>query len=190
MFQDLDATLSTLLKQQLPPDLVKQISISFLTPDNQFPPGAVVLPAIDLFLYDINENRELRDTHPTVARQPDGRVLSSRGLLRVDVSYLITAWANTSAPAPDQDEHRMLGEVLKVLLLHREIPAEVLQGSMKSQPLPIRGVIGPMGDAQARGEFWQALGDRPRAAIKYTMTISVDVQGLVDVGAVAKDVRI
>jgi len=61
---------------------------------------------------------------------------------------------------------------------------------MKSQPLPIRGVIGPMGDAQARGEFWQALGDRPRAAIKYTMTISVDVQGLVDVGAVAKDVRI
>lgn len=151
MFQDLDATLAALLTQQLPPTLVKQISISFLTPDNQFPPGSVTLPAIDLFLYDINENRELRDTHPTFARQPDGRVLSSRSLLRVDVSYLITAWAKGGAPAPDQDEHSMLGEVTKVLLLHRELPAEVLQGSMKSQALPIRGVLGGMGDAQARG---------------------------------------
>lgn len=190
MFQDLDATLATLLTQQLPPTLVKQISISFLTPDHEFPPAAVTLPALDLFLYDINENRELRDTSPTFERQSDGRVISSRSLLRVDVSYFITAWANAGSPTPAQDEHSMLGEVTKVLLLHRELPAEVLQGSMKSQALPIRGVIGAMGDAQTRGEFWQALGDRPRASIKYTATISVDVLGPVDVGAVAKDVRI
>src|SRR5262249_17782050 len=115
---------------------------------------------------------------------------SSRSLLRVDVSYLITAWAKGGVPAPDQDEHRMLGDVLNVLLLHREIPAEVLQGSMKNQALPIRGVIGPMGDAQSRGEFWQAVGGRQRASIKYTVTIGIDVDGLVDVGAVAKDVGV
>lgn len=190
MFQDLDATLATLLEQQLPHDLVSQITITFRTPDSQFPPASVTLPALDLFLHDITENREMRDMHATMERQPDGRVLSSQALLRLDCSYMITAWASTGAPSPDEDEHRMLGEVMKVLLLHREIPAEALQGSMKTQPVPIRGFVTPMGQAQSRGEFWQALGGRPRVAIHYTVTIAVDPHGLVDVGASGKDVVI
>jgi hypothetical protein len=42
-----------LLQAQLPPDLVQQLNISFTTPDGQFPPPAVTLPAIDIFLYDV-----------------------------------------------------------------------------------------------------------------------------------------
>lgn len=190
MFQDLDATLATLLKQQLPQDLVKQITVTFRTPDNQFPPASVTLPALDCFLYDINENRELRDMRAVVERQPGGRALASQALLRVDCSYLITAWAASGVPNPDQDEHRMLGEVMRVLLRHREIPEQALEGSMKTQPVPIRGFVTPMGQPQSRGEFWQALGGRPRAAIQYTVTISVDPTGLQDVGAIVTDVTI
>lgn len=190
MFHDLDATIATLLRRQLPQDLVQQISITFRTPDAQFPPAGVVTPALDCFLYDINENRELRDVSTAFERQVSGRVLASRALLRVDCSYLITAWAGNGVPAPDQDEHRMLGEVMKVLLLHREIPEQALEGSMKAQAVPIRGTVTPMGQPQSKGEFWQALGGRPRAAIQYTVTISVDPEAPKDVGAIARDVRI
>ncbi|HAA02882.1 MAG TPA: DUF4255 domain-containing protein, partial [Syntrophobacteraceae bacterium] len=55
MIDDLDRTLELLLKQDLPPTLVKQLTISFAVPDDQFPPQSVTLPAIDLFLYDVRE---------------------------------------------------------------------------------------------------------------------------------------
>jgi len=189
MLQDLDSTLATLLKQQLPPDLVKQVSISFLTPDGQFPPSGVTLPALDLFLYDIQENHELRDRQPTMERQQSGRVLSWPAPVRVDCSYLCTAWAKGGVPAPDQDEHKMLGELAKVLFRFRELPAEVLQGSMQTQPLPIRALVTQMGQLQSRGEFWQALGGKPRVALNYTVTICADVHQPIDVGNVAVDVR-
>jgi hypothetical protein len=190
VFQDLDSTLSTLLKTRLPPDLAQQIAISFVTPDDQFPPPSVALPAVDLFLYDVTENRDLRQTAPTIERQTDGRVIRYPAPVRVDCSYLITAWAKSSTPSPDQDEHRLLGEVLRVLLRFREIPAEVLQGSMTTMAMPIRTFVGPMSDAQNRGELWQALHGKPRAAIRYIVTLAMDVIGPEDAGAIVKDMAI
>jgi len=190
MFQDLDSTLFNLLKQQLPAALVGQFSISFMTPDNQFPPSSVVLPAVDFFLYDIRQNFELRNMEPTFEPQLDGRVLRVPPPARVDCSYLITAWPQTSAPNPDQDEHKLLGEVLKVLLVHREIPAAVLQGSMKSLRMPIRTVVSPSSSLQNLGEFWQALGGKARAAVSYTVTLAVDIGASTDVGVPAVDLNI
>ncbi len=163
MYQDLDATLATLLTQQLPPTLVKQISISFLTPDHEFPPGSVTSRRSTSFSTTSTRTASCATPTPPSRDSPTAGCSAPEASLRVDVSYLVTAWANAGSPTPAQDEHSMLGEVTKVLLLHREIPAEVLQGSMKSQALPIRGVIGSMGEAQTRGELWQALGDRPRS---------------------------
>jgi hypothetical protein len=42
-----------LLQAQLPPDFGQQLNISFTTLDGLFPPPAVTLPAIDIFLYDV-----------------------------------------------------------------------------------------------------------------------------------------
>ncbi|HZA23826.1 MAG TPA: hypothetical protein VFA32_14705, partial [Dehalococcoidia bacterium] len=53
MIDDLDRSLEVLLRRELPQDLAGQVTISFATPDDQFPPSSVSLPAIDLFLYDI-----------------------------------------------------------------------------------------------------------------------------------------
>ena len=46
MLQDLDATLTALLRAELP---VQNVAISFAPPDDQFPPSGVSLPAIDEF---------------------------------------------------------------------------------------------------------------------------------------------
>ncbi len=60
MINDLDETLRELLERSLPATLAQQVGISFATPDDQFPPSSVTVPAIGLFLYDVRENRDLR----------------------------------------------------------------------------------------------------------------------------------
>ena len=57
-------------------------------------------------------------------------VTKQRAPTRVDCSYLITAWASESISNPSQDEHRILGEVMRVLLRHATLPAQVLQGDL------------------------------------------------------------
>lgn len=174
MIDDLDNTLAELLKRELPPAIVAQVGISFATPDNQFPPSEVQLPAIDLFLYDLQENQDLRSNEWTLERRDDGTAVRRRPPVRIDCSYLITAWPAKSAPNPAQDEHRLLGEVLKVLLRHPMLPEAVMQGALKGQEPPLPAVTVQPGRLQSLGEFWQALGGKPKAALNYTVTIAVE----------------
>jgi hypothetical protein len=182
MINDLDKSLEELLKRELPPDLVKQVTISFAAPDDQFPPTSVTLPAVDLFLYDVRENRELRSNEWSLQRQGDGTVTKKRAPVRVDCSYLITAWASESSTTPAQDEHHLLGEVMKVLLRYPTLPDGVLQGDLKGQEPPLPASTLQPGRLQSLGEFWQALGGKPKAALNYTVTIGVDAYKPVEAG--------
>jgi hypothetical protein len=175
MIRDLDETIATLLRRDLSPTLVKQVQISFATPDDQFPPQSVVLPAIDLFLYDIRENLELRSNEVYLDRHSDGTATRIRAPVRVDFSYLVTAWASESVPDPADDEHRLLGEVMRILLKYPTIPEDVLQGVLKGQQPPLPTSSLQPGRLQSLGEFWQALGGKPKAALHYQVTAPVDV---------------
>ena len=183
MIDDLDRTLEELLRRELPQNLVGQVTISFATPDDQFPPSSVSLPAIDLFLYDIRENRELRTNEWQIERQ-NGIATKRRPPTRVDCSYLITTWASGTSTTPALDEHRLMGEVMRALLRHPTIPEEVLQGRFQGQEPPMPAAALLPDHLQSLGEFWQALGGKPKAAFHYTVTISVEVQEPVQVGLV------
>jgi Pvc16 N-terminal domain len=187
MIDDLDRTLEALLRRELPPDLVEQVTISFVTPDDQFPPASVTLPAIDLFLYDVRENRELRSNEWLVERRSDGTSTRQRPPVRVDCSYLISAWASQSSTTPAQDEHRLLGEVMKVVLRHPTIPAEVLQGALVGQEPPLPASVLQPGLLQSLGEFWQALGGKPKATLHYSVTIGVEAYIPVEAGPLVRD---
>lgn len=190
MINDLDITLERLLRHELPASLVGQIAISFAAPDNNFPPMSVKLPAIDLFLYDIRENRELRNNEPIIERQIDGNVIKRTPPVRVDCSYLITAWPSDTSPNPASDEHRLLGEVMMVLLRHPLIPSSLLEGRLKGQEPSLPAVTLLPGKLQSLGEFWQALGGKPKAALNYTVTISLEPTRTVDLGPAVTDLRI
>jgi Pvc16 N-terminal domain len=116
-------------------------------------------------------------------RRGDGTAIRTPPAVRVDFSYLITAWPSESAPDPAEDEHRLLGEVMRVLLRYRTIPADVLQGELREQTpaLPI-STLQP-GRLQSMGEFWQAVGGKPKAALNYQVTLSVET-------AVPEEVRL
>jgi hypothetical protein len=94
---------------------------------------------------------------------------------RVTCSYLITAWASDSAPDPAQDEHRLLGAVLTVLLRHRKIPPEHLRGQLVGAEPAMPTRILAENQLHSLGEFWQAMGGRPKASLHYAVTLSVDV---------------
>src|SRR5215467_12093276 len=173
MIDDLDRTVEELLKRELSPGLVGQVAISFAAPDSDFPPSSVTLPALDLFLYDVRENTELRNTGWIIELQSDGTAIKKRSPVRVDCSYLITAWASESSTSRPLDEHRLLSEVMKVLLRHPTIPDVLLHGSLKGQEPPLPSSTLQPGRLQSVAEFWQALGGKPKAALNYTVTIGV-----------------
>jgi hypothetical protein len=179
MFQDLDATLAALVQGELS---LQNITVSFASPDDQFPPSGVPLPAVAFFLYDVRENVELRTNQWETERHPDKVVTRKRPPARVDCSYLITAWPNDHTPNPSQDEHRLLGEVLKVLLRHRRIPERYLRGELITQEPPLPAKITADSQLQSIGEFWQAIGGRPKATLHYRVTLSVDVFDPIEAG--------
>ncbi len=173
MIHDLDRTLRALLKRELPRALAQQVAISFDPPDDQFPPPAVRLPAINLFLYDVRESQDLRSKERSTSREASDAAQRWTPPVRIDCSYLITAWPGESAPNRAEDEHRLLGEVMIALLRYPTLPLEVLQGSLDVRDLPLPTAVLQPGHLPSLGEFWQALGGKPKAALHYTVTIAV-----------------
>jgi hypothetical protein len=187
MLDDLDRTLRTLLETGLPPVLREQVTITFAAPDAKFPPPTVSLPAIDLFLYDVRENRELRSNEPVRERTPEGRLLQRLAPVRVDCSYLVSAWAaeghDTAA-----SEHAVLGEVLRVFVRTTAIPEGALQGALRNDVGALPLVSLQPGRLQSIAELWQAAGSRPKAALHLTVTVPVWPQDAREVPVVTERV--
>ncbi len=173
MLQDLDKSLEQLLRRDLPAVLVEQVAISFAAPDSQFPPAGVNLPAIDLFLYDVRENRDLRTNETVAVRASDGARSYSPAPVRVECSYLVTGWPSPTAPVPSQDEHGILGAVLQILLRYPILPETILQGSLINQDLPLPTTALQPSRMQSASEFWQSLGGKLKVALSFTVTLSV-----------------
>lgn len=174
MIDELDESLKCLLSRELPATISEQVSVSFAAPDDEFH-SSVKLPAVDLFLYDVRENLELRSNDEFIERRNDGTGLRTRPPVRIDASYLITAWPGSTEKDRPEDEHRLLGEVMQALLRYRTLPRSVLKGSLANQELPLPVSTLQPGRLQSLGEFWQALGGKPKAALNYTVTFAVDV---------------
>jgi hypothetical protein len=187
MIHELDQSLAALLKANLPRR--DQITVSFAAPDDQF---QVTPPGVDLFLYDLRENLELRGNDELLERRDDGTALRWQPPIRVDASYLITAWPGGAGHGDtSRDEHELLGHVMRTLLRFRRLPREFLQGSLANQELPLPVTTLQPGRLQSLGEFWQALGGKPKAALNLTVTLAIDANDPEDTPLVLdKEIRI
>jgi hypothetical protein len=170
MIRDLSETLQALLDDPALPEPLQSAQISFDTPTDGFNPAQTT---VDLFLYDIRENVELRNNEPIIERS-NGQAIIHRPPLRIACSYLITAW-----PVGVMDlvlqEHRLLSQVLQTLLGSPTIPTRFLRGSLVGQE-PLLPVITSQPDGlKDPYEFWVALGSRPRPSLIVTATISMPV---------------
>jgi hypothetical protein len=177
LLDDVNRTIEALLKAELSGDVAGQVTISFVTPDDSFPPSWLSLPAVNFFLFEVQENLALRELEPAFDRAADGSVMRVPPPVRVDCHYLVSAVAAASQQAggPEEDEAHLLGAVLKVLLRHRELPATALRGSLKGLTPPIRAAAARPGAHPTGIDLWQALKGKPRATLHYTLTVAVDI---------------
>lgn len=173
MIQDLDDTIRELLETQAPGGSeLAGADISFDLPDADWRAGLTTL-TVNCYLYDIRENLELRRAEPIIQRSGDGtRAIRRDQPRRIDCAYCITAWS----PAADEsvlDEHRLLSQVLTVLMRSPTIPAAVLQGSLVDQIPPYPTVIASPDGVKNQPEFWGALDQQLKPSLNYVVTLAL-----------------
>lgn len=176
MFDDLDATLRQLLHDAPAPELaeLRAADISFETPQGAFAPG---IATVDLFLYEVRENRTLRDSQPVVERNGDG-FTRRPAPLRADCSYIVTTWAaGPPSPARVAEEHKLLGQALTWLSRFPSLPDRYLQGVLGSPDriYPPPAMAAQTDPNQSAGDFWVAMGIPPRPAFYLTVTVELDM---------------
>jgi hypothetical protein len=174
VISDLDKTLKQLFQSEFGTTL--PFDLSFAIPDKNFRPVSQKQTTLDCYLYEINEDRELRSVAPIVQRNIDGTIDKTLPPARIKLSYCITAWS-PAQPTPDGepqlDEHALLSQVLEVLLKYPTLPAAVLQGTLAGQdPLPLTTVVLP-DTSKSTSDFWSAIGGELRPSIDYKVTVSL-----------------
>ncbi|MDW5549441.1 Pvc16 family protein [Methanosarcina sp.] len=172
MIEDLSKTLKEIFgdKNSTVPDPLKSAEIVFDRPDNNFAP---TVNTVDLFLYDIRENVELRSNEPRIERKC-GQAIIHHPSLRVACSYLITAWPAGGTDLPLK-EHQLLGQILTVLSKYPTIPEDFLQGSLKGQEPPLPMIIAQTECFKNPAEFWTAVGNKVRPSLTVTVTFSLEI---------------
>jgi hypothetical protein len=176
MFKDLDDTLQQLLDDPAMPTALNDLrnaDVSFETPDKNFTPGQAT---VNLFLFEMKENRELRDPVPIQVNMA-GVTLVRKPPIRMDCVYLVTVWPSSTGTgaAKVAEEHRLLGQVLRWLSRFSSIPSVYFQGSMVGQPFPPPLSVAQIDPNRNSGDFWLAMGISPRPAFFLTATIAIDL---------------
>ncbi|GAB3258502.1 Pvc16 family protein [Kineosporia babensis] len=171
MFDDLDASLAALLSDPAAPPELRSASLAFETPGRDYRPGQ---PTLNLFLHDVSENRALRDP----ARLPAGagEAWSLRMPdLRMECTYLLTAWSPGNGAQQAAQEHRLIGLALRWLGRFAVLEEKFLRGSLAepAQPYPLPIVLAGAQEGRSNAEFWNALGIAPRVALSLSVTVGV-----------------
>lgn len=168
MIKSLDETIKQLIltKGEFDPT---EIEVRFDKPTRDWAAG-LTRPAINCYLYDIRENRDLRSREWIIDRQPNGQVSKKIAPLRVDLSYLLTAWTNEVG-----DEHTILWRVLVALSSAAVLPADLLQGELRHQPFPLVTQTAQSPEfMQNLSDLWNVMENELKPAINYVVTLAVE----------------
>ena len=181
MIDDLDRSLRRLFELEFGSPL--PFDVSFAIPDKAFKPVSTQRSTLNCYLYDIRENRDLRDVGRYLERHAGGVYSLESAPCRVKASYCITAWSPaevTPSIDPHLDEHNLLAAVLRVLLRHPEFPKPALIGTLVGQKLPLPTQIAQPDSARNSGDFWNAIGGQLRPSLEYGVSLALDYQAAED----------
>jgi hypothetical protein len=169
MFDEVDEALRRLLIEEIP-IRSNEIEIAFDQPRREWS-ARLNRPTLNIFLHDVRENAQLRQSH--VQRQqphPDRRQTAlHRPEARVDLHYMITAWASE----PD-DEHRLLARTLLAFLRHREMPESVLPASLRKQPRPVALSVAQYDTTFNPPDLWGVMDNELRPCLNCMVTLTMD----------------
>jgi hypothetical protein len=178
MIQDLDRTIAALLATRAASGSeLAQAVVDFDVPDADWRSRLHTPLTVSCYLHSLAENTAMRSTEPLVRRSADGRIATVVvPPLRLDCGYLITAWSRAEQQ-PALIEHRLLSQVLTVLARYPTLPNDVLVGSLATGAPPYPTAIATPDSAVNRAEYWTALGQHPRPAVGYVVTLALFAAG-------------
>lgn len=164
---DVNKALLDVLKQYLDPDSSAGIDIRFDLPEIDSNQSS---PTVSVFLYDVHEDLQLRQSEP--ARLNVASSTLRAGWVNLSCNYLITYWEAQSAGSngdgpdsqPDNQAVQLMTSTLQALLNNREL---------KDLPGAWTRIIPPQENLNSLGNFWQALGNRPRLSLVYSITVPI-----------------
>ena len=173
MIGDLDLTVRKLLETRAPAGSeLAGADVVFDLPDADWR-GSLGKLTVDCYLYDLRENAELRTEEPLLQRSADGtRASRLRPPARIDCSYCITAWS-TATDDPVFEEHRVLSQIVRILLANPTIPADVLQGTLATQIPPYPTIIAASDGIRNQPDFWGALDQQLKPSLNYVVTLAM-----------------
>ena len=169
MLADLDETIRRLLVDELP---VKngEIEISFDQPRRDWS-SRISKPTINVFMYDVRENKELRrhqwERMNGNSRQDLARL--KRTPMRVDCSYVVSVWA-----ADPEDEHRLLTRCMMTLFRFPTLPENRLVDSLQNPPYEIQTRLAQHDTLTEPSDIWYVLDNELRPCVSYVVTLALD----------------
>ncbi|TCK22876.1 Pvc16 family protein [Pseudonocardia endophytica] len=188
MIKDLDDSLRAMLTGEAATGSeLAGAAISFATPTADWRNTASGL-RLNVYLYAIEHDRELRSPERR-RRVVDGVVLVEPSPARVVCSYLVTAW-NKIDPAggeAEPQEHRLLSDVLDVLLRNPVLPRPYLVGRAATVDPAV--VAAEPGGTGVGPEFWTGLGTPLRPSITVRVRAALPPPTL-DAGMPVSTVRV
>jgi uncharacterized protein DUF4255/carboxypeptidase family protein len=167
MLTDIHVALQRLIWEygRISPD---EVDISFETPTRERM-DRLVRPTVSLFLFDLVENTELRQSNFPSARVGDHaeRRMPPR---RMDLRYMVSALTTEI-----EDEHRLLWRVLATLMRYPQVPGELLPEDLRAGEIPLTTKTNQTDDGRRLMDVWSGLGVTPHPAIYYVVTAPLDL---------------
>ena len=128
-------------------------------------------PTINLYLFDLQENTELRRNDFQV-RRGKGENRAERYLppRYFDLRYMVSILTSSI-----EDEHLLLWRVLTTLLRHPQFPEDLLPEELRAPDRLLTAKVGQDDNGERLSSLWNALSVPPRAALCYILTVPVDM---------------
>jgi hypothetical protein len=166
MLHLLDDAIAAFLRAELG-SAATGLDIAFAAPDREWSAG-LSRPTVNCYLWSVTTAAQGNVAGFEQVVEGD-RAFRRMALPRVDLRYLVTAWADDP-----NDEHMILGAALKVFVRPQLLEAEHLpRGLAALTQLPVIQLAGSHIDDRA--DFWTALGGHYRPGIDVVVTVPVEV---------------
>jgi Pvc16 N-terminal domain len=154
--------------------LPSEVDVSFDAPTKDWV-NSRVKPAISFFLYDLEENTELRHAAletVSVRGAGGGNIGVKRAPpRRFNLNYMVSAISTVV-----DDEHHLLWRVMSALLKNPVIPDEFVPESVKRLEIALHGRVSQPDDGPRPIDLWNSLETPPRPALLYVLTVPVDLE--------------
>jgi hypothetical protein len=168
VIHEVTESLEAFLKQPgLDPPL-RDAAIRFDRPTD---PYSLDQTTVNLFLFEVKENLDLR-SNEAVVRRVDNQSLVEPPPYRAECEYLVTAWPVGGTDLPKQ-EHALLGQLLQLFAGTPVLPPAFLTPNLLQQEPPLPMVLVRPDGVRNPAEFWAAIGNRIKPSLLLSVTVSL-----------------